>query len=162
MRHMFKGLTLKGVLLNATVLAAALTAGSAFAHQANPQCYLDGVQIRPVAKFAFSSKQAADFHADLLRRPPGSCPASTRGAVTKSCGQVDHYHVVTIMAGEYCAKLQGAKASATRPVAEISGPASYRSPEHHLLYTYKRDDPRAIVLEGMCVICETIEIPAQK
>lgn len=161
MRHMFKGPTLKRVS-SATVLAAALTAGSALAHQTNSQCYLDGVQIRPVAKFAFTSRQAAAFHAELLRRPPDSCPAPTSGAVTKSCGQVDHWHVVTIMAGEYCAKVQGAAKEATRPVAEVSAPPSYLSKDHHLLYTYKRDNPEAIVLEGLCVICETVEVPARK
>lgn len=149
---------LKGLSARAVLLAAVAAAGGAQAHQTNPQCYVDGVQIRPLGRFAFTSKQAADFHAELLRRPPGSCPASAGGVSAKSCGQVDHWHVVTIMSSEYCAKMQGAaRASGARAVAEVAAPPSYLSRDHHLLYTYKNANPAAVVLQGMCVICETVE-----
>lgn len=163
MRTLFNGLSFTATTAKTLLLAAALTAGSAQAHQTNPQCYADGVQVRPVGKFAFSSKQVADFHAELLRRPPDSCPAGAGGVQTKSCGQVDHWHVARIMSAEYCAQLQGAKDGAKDsspiPVAEVTAPPSYLSPEHHSRYTYKAANPNAIVLQGMCVICYTIEAP---
>lgn len=164
MRPLFKGMSLTAATAKTLLLAAALTAGSAQAHQTNAQCYADGVQVRPVGKFAFSSKQAADFHAELLRRPPDSCPAGAGGVQTRSCGQVDHWHVVRIMSAEYCAQLQGAtkdraKAGSPVPVAEVTAPPSYLSPDHHLRYTYKAANPSTIVLQGMCVICYTVEAP---
>jgi len=162
MRPLFKGMSFTATTAKTVLFAAALTAGSAQAHQTNAQCYADGVQIRPVGKFAFSSRQVADFHADLMRRPPGSCPAGAGGVQAKSCGQVDHWHVARIMSAEYCAQLQGAagaKASGPVPVAEVTAPPSYLSPEHHLQYTYKAANPNTIVLQGMCVICYTIEAP---
>ncbi|MFK3650635.1 hypothetical protein ACI2IY_19670 [Lysobacter enzymogenes] len=175
MRPLFKGMSFTSATAKTVktakiaILAAALTAGSAQAHQTNPQCYVDGVQIQPVGKFAFTSKQVADFHAELMRRPPGSCPAGggAGGVSAKSCGQVDHWHVARIMSAEYCAQLQGGaedggKASGPVPVAEVTAPPSYLSPEHHSRYTYKAANPGTVVLQGLCVICYTVEAPPQK
>ncbi|MEH6415748.1 hypothetical protein [Pseudomonas sp. CGJS7] len=169
MRPLFKAMSFTATTAKTLLFAAALTVGSAQAHQSNPQCYLDGVQIKPVGRFAFTSKQVADFHAELMRRPPGSCPAGagSGGVSTKSCGQVDHWHVARIMSAEYCAKLQegakdASKASGPVPVAEVTAPPSYLSPDHHLKYTYKAATPSTIVLQGMCVICYTIPAPASK
>ncbi|QCW25376.1 hypothetical protein FE772_06565 [Lysobacter enzymogenes] len=163
MRLTSKGMLRHGSGFAAVAFAAALTAGSAFAHQTNPQCYLDGVQTQPVAEFTFTSRQVAKFHADLMRRPPGSCPAGLGGSAAKSCGQVDHWHVARIMSDEYCAGLQGnARASGARPVAEVTAPLSYLKTEHHQLYTYRAADPDAVVLRGLCVICITVEAPPSK
>ncbi|WP_394538074.1 hypothetical protein PRJ39_19385 [Lysobacter enzymogenes] len=163
MRQTSKGMLRHGTGLAAFAFAAVLTAGSAFAHQTNPQCYVDGAQVRPVAAFAFTSRQVANFHADLMRRPPGSCPAGPGGNVAKSCGQVDHWHVATIMADEYCAGLQGAaRAAGGRPVAEVNAPGTYFGDNHHLKYTYRADRPSDVVLSGMCVICITIQAPPSK
>lgn len=161
MRHSSRGTTPRTTALATLAFAAALSAGSAFAHQNNPQCYADGVQVRPVKKFAFTSRQVAAFHAELLRRPPGSCPAGTGGAATKSCGQVDHWHVATIMSGEYCARQQGALGADPRPVAEVTAPPSYLAQDHHLLYTYKAATPDTVVLEGMCVVCIAVDAAAK-
>ncbi|MGO1073027.1 hypothetical protein [Lysobacter sp. CA199] len=148
MRHALKGM----------ILAAALTTGGAFAHQTNPQCDADGVQVRKIANFAFTSKQAADFHAELERRPPGSGGSCPAGGGTKSCGQVDdHWDVVTLMSGEYCAKVDprpSARALRVAPVAMALGPASYLREDHHQKYTYRSAEPTDVVLWGVCVICE--------
>ncbi|QWP76498.1 hypothetical protein J5226_23435 [Lysobacter sp. K5869] len=172
MRPLFKGMTIQTATVATLLLAAALGAGDASAHQTNPQCYLDGVQIRPVVEFRFTSKQVADFHAALLRRPPapgGTCPAgkgAAGGMVTpRSCGQVDdHWDVATKMAAEYCAKVQtAARATTPVPVAEVNAPDSYRAADHHQSYTYKAATPTMLVLQGMCVICEVPAVsPAPK
>jgi hypothetical protein len=133
------------------LLCFALTAPmSSLGHETMPAgwCQAPGAQPQIVQTFSFNQPQMVAL-AQQVEQTLGSEGLIAEGLAPREadgrCGIVDRWKMANYIAQNYCA-MQTGNATA---IANITGPTSFLSANHHSTYTYGGG------LQGACAVCKT-------